>query len=30
MTHINCKVYVSTPSSQLHLCHKSTVLLFYS
>lgn len=23
MTHINCKVHVSAPSSQLHLCYKS-------
>lgn len=30
MTHINCKVYVSTPHSQLHLCYKNMVLLFYS
>lgn len=30
MTHRNCKVYVSTPSSQLPLCYKRMVLLFYS
>lgn len=28
MTHRNCKVYASTPSSELHLCHESKFVLF--